>query len=155
VIESKINVQKNLVVIAVMSMASLFSVKSQTNQTNQFKTYSNEVIEKSERYEKGNSCQKDFLLFVDILRTTHPAFAPNRTPPFDIDSVEQKGYVWAENCTSENSLKSYLQSIATILNDGHTTVAPTINKDFVYPFVFFKVTKIFILWEYQTNLKRI
>jgi hypothetical protein len=103
-----------------------------------FKCASNSDIENSDAYKVGNMFQKDLLLFLDLLKQSHPAFAPGSDFPFNIDSVVSEGYQWASQCRSINELKSYLQVIATLLHDGHTALQPDINKNLVYPFVFFK-----------------
>jgi hypothetical protein len=47
-------------------------------------------VEESEKYKNGNEYQKDFLIFMDMLQTTHPAFVKN--PPFDVEKEQEQGY---------------------------------------------------------------
>jgi hypothetical protein len=103
-----------------------------------FKSYSNVDIENSDAYKAGNVYQKDLLLFLDILKQSHPAFAPDGDNPFNIDSIAEDGYQWASKCQFVNDLKSYMQAIMTLLNDGHTGLLPDVNKNLVYPFLFYK-----------------
>jgi hypothetical protein len=131
-------IEKNhchLIVIVGVGMLNLLPLYGQGLN---FIRYANQNIENSEAYLRGNIYQKDFLLFIDMLQTSHPAFAPGLDYPFDMDSIKQEGYQWASGCQSVVNLKSYLQAIATLLNDGHTTLIPAINKNLIYPFVFFK-----------------
>ena len=100
--------------------------------------YSNSTIENSGKYKDGNIYQKDFLLFTTMLEETHPAFAPSLKHPVDIDSIQLKGYQWADECQSNEALSVYIQSILTLLNDGHTTVGQNMNMNLIYPFSFFK-----------------
>ena len=106
-------------------------------QNIQYKEYSDENIINSELYKKGNVYQKDLLLFVDLLKKTHPIFESDLCTAIDIDSVKNNGYLWSENCNSIEQFKNYLQSIAVLLNDGHTSVFPSINMNAVYPFSLF------------------
>jgi hypothetical protein len=104
--------------------------------------YSNSTIENSGEYNDGNIYQKDFLLFTTMLKETHPAFAPNIKHHVDMDSIQLKGYQWAFECQSNEALSVYIQSILTLLNDGHTTVSQNMNMNMnmnmIYPFSFFK-----------------
>lgn len=102
-----------------------------------FLPYSNQEIEKTQMYIKGNVFQKDFLLFVDLLQKCHPAFAPESNPPFDIDTVLRNGYQWADSCHSAKELWRRIQQTLTLLNDGHTTLMPDININMIYPIVLF------------------
>nr|WP_320058004.1 S41 family peptidase [uncultured Bacteroides sp.] len=102
------------------------------------KKYMNDDIAKLAMYQDGNDYQKDLLLFLDMLKECHPAFSSEFIPPFDIDSLKRVGYEWGKSCSSIAQLRTYLQSIATQLNDGHTTLLPVINKSLIYPFMLFK-----------------
>lgn len=123
---------------AIMMVWGLFGYASLNGQNLVFNTYINEDVVNSEDYIKGNVYQKDFLLFVDLLKDSHPAFAQGNDFPFNVDSVRQDGYKWAYQCKSINDLKAYMQSVATLLNDAHTTLLPEVNNNLIYPFVFFK-----------------
>lgn len=102
-----------------------------------FIRYSNQEIEKTETYIKGNPYQKDFLLFIDILQKSHPSFASEADFPFNIGALTRTGYQWADSCQSTKELWCHMQQIATLLNDGHTTLMPEINTDMIYPVILF------------------
>ena len=46
-------------------------------------TYHNQKVEESKDYTKGNEYQRDFLLFMDMLQSTHPAF--EKDAPLDMN----------------------------------------------------------------------
>src|SRR5690554_5154315 len=69
--------------------------------------HSNIKLEGSIKYQDGNIYQKDYLLFIDMLKSTHPAFADNILHPFNIDSIANIGYLQMKNC----DLKAYLKNI--------------------------------------------
>jgi hypothetical protein len=131
---NKINHLIRYFLMATIGMSVLSPAQAQNTH---FQHYSNPEIENTDVYKNGNIYQKDLLLFMNILEACHPAFAPGQAFPFNIDSVRQTGYQWASGCRSNPELKTYLQAIASWLNDGHTTLSPDINKNFVYPFAFF------------------
>lgn len=103
-----------------------------------FKVYSNLETQNSEEYKSGNIYQKDLLLFINILEESHPELSPQFNSSLNIDSIKNEAYKWTFNCTSDAVLKSYMQSIATLLHDGHTSLIPEFNQALVYPFIFFK-----------------
>jgi len=82
----------------------------------------NQKLEKENRYTKGNLYQKDFLLFINMLRNTHPAFTKQITRPFNIDSLERKGYIELKNCKSNRAFEFFVQRQISMLHDGHTTI---------------------------------
>jgi hypothetical protein len=88
-----------------------------------YSIYRNLKVEESALYQNGNIYQKDFLLFIDMLQTTHPAFAPPAITPFNVDSIKRTGYKWAETCSDENLFSAYITSIIALLQDGHTYCA--------------------------------
>lgn len=94
--------------------------------------YHNDSIEKSKEYNEGNPSQKDFLLFINMLKTTHPAFSIDMSSPFNIDSLKSNGYKDLRYCKSSSELAVYLQEIAALLNDGHTGMVSSKNS-LVYP----------------------
>lgn len=67
---------------------ALFIAVSVNAQVNNAVTYSNPTASQSTEYRNGNIYQKDFLLFVEMLKETHPAFASGSDDPLDIDSVK-------------------------------------------------------------------
>jgi hypothetical protein len=130
--------KKNRLILMVLATIAMFSGLPTLGQNVDLNRTFHSDIENSDTYKAGNIYQKDLLLFLDILKQSHPAFAPESVFPFDIDSTIREGYQWASQCQSVNELKSYLQAIATLLHDGHTSLLPDVNKDLVYPFAFFK-----------------
>lgn len=107
--------------------------------------HSNIKIEGSMKYQEGNIYQKDFLLFIDMLKSTHPAFADNILHPFNIDSIANIGYLQMKNCESKACFKKYIQSIFSLLNDGHTEVMPDIDYQLTYPFSIMTIGNDFYL----------
>jgi hypothetical protein len=85
--------------------------------------YRNNKIENSKQYRSSNRYQKDLLLFVDMLFTTHPSFANKKTYPFNISDIEKKYYKTLENCSSDETFRAVLQNIVTTLHDGHTYIS--------------------------------
>lgn len=108
-----------------------------SGQTTDYKMYSNPDIEKSDAYIDGNLYQRDFLLFVNLLQESHPAFAHKPDYPFSLDSIKQKGYQWAGECHSKKELWTYIQAITTTLEDGHSTLMPDFDANIIYPVVYF------------------
>jgi hypothetical protein len=81
--------------------------------------YKNLAVEQSEKYVSGNEFQKDFLLFMDMIAGTHPAFASQHTPLFDVDSVISEGYAHLNNCTAYYVfLSSLLHQVPEAHNPG-------------------------------------
>lgn len=116
---------------------SLFPLCAQNPAGNSF-LYSCQEVENSENYMKGNLYQKDLLLFIDLLKQTHPAFAlRSDMQPFDIDSINKVEYQNLSQCNSVSVLQNKLQAIASLLNDGHTTVLPELDKRMIYPLSLF------------------
>jgi hypothetical protein len=127
-----------LFIIIFFEMSNLLQLHGQDLE---FIPYSSSNIENLDAYKVGNIYQKDLLLFIDILKECHPAFSPGLEAPFKIDSLKQEGYKWAYKCKSINHLNSYLQSIASLLNDGHTSLIPDFNNSLYYPFTYFNDNK--------------
>lgn len=117
---------------------ALFVVTTQTMkaQAVQSVEYHNDAIESSTEYKEGNPLQKDFLLFVDMLETTHPAFSADVQSPFDIDSIRVNGYRRLAACSSPSILNNCLQKITSLLNDGHTGMLGS-QDNLVYPVSYF------------------
>ncbi|MBO7660571.1 MAG: hypothetical protein J6S65_03440, partial [Bacteroidaceae bacterium] len=72
------------------------------------KVYSNASVEASEEYQKGNKYQKDFLLMMHLLETTHPAFTDVVQAPFKLPGVSRNGYRHLARCTNDLSFQIYL-----------------------------------------------
>lgn len=96
-------------------------------------SYSNKKVENSREYKMGNDFQKDLLLFVDLVKSTHPAFAPGYTAPFDIDSVGNDMYLLLKENGNLPRLDNCVSRISAMLNDGHTLS----NSMSTAPFVFY------------------
>ena len=64
-------------------------------------------VEESEKYKNGNEYQKDFLIFMDMLQTTHPAFVKN--PPFDVEKEQEQGYSYCGKCKDLQEFTFYIQ----------------------------------------------
>ena len=97
-------------------------------------TYHSKVKE-SEKYKNGNEYQKDFLLFMDMLQTTHPAFEKN--PPFDVKKEQEQGYSYCAKCGDLQEFAFYIQQVASKIHDEHTGVNLSANQGLLYPFHFY------------------
>lgn len=115
-------------------------------QNNNPTLYKNLDIEQSHNYLSGNKYQKDLLLFFDMLKFTHPAFASNVSQPFNIDDACSTGYEWAKSCISPQYLQTYLQRIVSTLNDGHTALFIDFNNSGIYPFMFYEADDTYYLY---------
>lgn len=123
------------VCIALIFLFLQLSLQSVFSQNHLPIEYNNHTIEKSETYKKGNIYQRDFLLYLDLLRTVHPAFADCINPPFDIDSLQIEGYKKLQECSDFSNFGVYLQQIASKLHDGHTVIQSIIeDMSCIYPF---------------------
>jgi C-terminal processing protease CtpA/Prc len=93
----------------------------------------------STAYREGNIYQKDFLLFTELLWTTHPAFAPGQKAPFNMDSLKTAGYQHLKSCDTITELKRFLLTILAPLHDGHTfsTMPFQNNMQLLYPMKIF------------------
>jgi hypothetical protein len=102
--------------------------------------YRSPEVENSARYTAANEYQKDLLLFMNMLQTTHPAFCNASTVPFDFEQVLNDGFSALAGNNDVQNLRLILQSVAAKLGDGHTVVSGIFN---------FNDTKF-----YPLNLKR-
>jgi len=104
-------------------------------QKYQYLEYQNEQIKKTDKYQSGNDYQKDFLLFMELLQTTHPAFAFKKDVPLNVDSLIKSGLKYLESCSTLADFKFYLSSIIAPLRDGHTFVKLFQEDDYtlLYP----------------------
>ena len=92
-------------------------------------------VEESEKYKNGNEYQKDFLIFMDMLQTTHPAFVKN--PPFDVEKEQEQGYSYCGKCKDLQEFTFYIQQVASKIHDEHTGVNISANQGLLYPFHFY------------------
>jgi hypothetical protein len=118
-------IMKHLLIITVLSLV----MPNFADAQNSANIYQSSEIENSEIYKSGNDCQKDFLLFIDLLRTTHPAFTPSQKPPFDLDSVLKVGFNFLSKCTDIQSFGRHITAIAAKLRDGHTFINSNLDKN--------------------------
>ena len=113
---------------------------SACNDSQPSNVVTNPEVEASDSYRKGNSYQRDFLLFTDMLENTHPLFAETDKPHFDMDSLTRAGYQDLADCKSKMQLRLYLQDILSRINDGHTYVSldmSSLYRKGLYPFYLF------------------
>lgn len=127
---------------------SFFLIHSNVlGQSISFLPYFDNTVQESMEYQRGNSYQKDVLLFCNLIEETHPAFAGKEyLYPFNLAKVKEMAYQWAERCRSVEELHTYLQHILTKLNDSHTTLQPITNSQLIYPFSIFREQNKFYLW---------
>ena len=97
--------------------------------------YTDSVVMKSKQYLKGNDYQKDFLLFLNMLENTHPAFAMEN-PPLDIKKIRKVGYKELKKFNDSEKFALYLESIVSQLHDGHTYICCNYPSDTIFPMAF-------------------
>lgn len=98
-------------------------------------TYHNVNVETSIEYAEGNSFQKDLLLYVDMLKTTHPYYSDAKRQA-QFDKRTKKMYKECGKITSDTDFKVYIAKIAAQLNDGHTAVPYWTTFEKIYPVKF-------------------
>lgn len=97
--------------------------------------YTDSVVMNSKKYLKGNDYQKDFLLFLNMLENTHPAFAMEN-PPIDIKKIRKEGYKELKKFNDSEKFALYLESIVSQLHDGHTYIYCNYPSDTIFPMAF-------------------
>lgn len=97
--------------------------------------YTDSVVMSSKKYLKGNDYQKDFMLFMDMLENTHPAFAMEN-PPLDIKKIRKVGYKELKKFNDSEKFALYLESIVSQLHDGHTYIYCNYPSDTIFPMAF-------------------
>lgn len=97
--------------------------------------YTDSVVMNSKQYLKGNDYQKDFLLFLNMLENTHPAFAMEN-PPLDINKIRKVGYKELKKFNDSGKFAFYLESIVSQLHDGHTYIYCNYPSDTIFPMAF-------------------
>lgn len=95
-------------------------------------TISNDAVEQSFEYLRGNKYQKDYLLFMNMLQESHPAFETQA--PFDVRKETERGYKLLKNCTERENFIIELQRTAAKVHDAHTLVSDFFKGDTAYPF---------------------
>ena len=97
--------------------------------------YTDSIVMNSKQYLKGNDYQKDFLLFLNMLENTHPAFAMEN-PPLDIKKIRKAGYKELKKFNDSEKFALYLESIVSQLHDGHTYIYCNYPSDTIFPMAF-------------------
>lgn len=97
--------------------------------------YTDSVVMNSKKYLKGNDYQKDFLLFLNMLENTHPAFAMEN-PTLDIKKIRKVGYKELKKINDSEKFALYLESIVSQLHDGHTYIYCNYPSDTIFPMAF-------------------
>ena len=98
-------------------------------------TYHNQDIENSAIYLSGNPYQRDMLLYVDMLTSTHPYYADQKHCT-KLDKQTRRMYKECGKIDSDLDFKIYLAKIAASLNDGHTSVPFWGGFDKIFPVKF-------------------
>jgi hypothetical protein len=99
--------------------------------------YHSTQIEKSKSYINGNKYQKDFLLFIDMIKNTHPLFSDNIQHPFNVDNISRLGYKKCSTIKNQDQFSNYVQSVISKLRDGHTSVIENSISNQAYPFFYY------------------
>lgn len=91
----------------------------------------NEEVESRNEYRDGNNYQKDLLLYVDMLKATHPYYADTKHCA-QLDKQTRKLYKECGGIDNDMDFKVCLAKLAASLGDGHTSVPfwMTFNKVF-------------------------
>ena len=97
--------------------------------------YTDSIVMHSKQYLKGNDYQKDFLLFLNMLENTHPAFAMENQP-LDIKKIRKVGYKELKKFNDSEKFALYLESIVSQLHDGHTYIYCNYPSDTIFPMAF-------------------
>lgn len=97
----------------------------------------NEEVESRNEYRDGNNYQKDLLLYVDMLKATHPYYADTKHCA-QLDKQTRKLYKECGGIDNDMDFKVCLAKLAASLGDGHTSVPfwMTFNKVFPVRFAF-------------------
>lgn len=97
----------------------------------------NEEVESRNEYRDGNNYQKDLLLYVDMLKATHPYYADTKHCE-QLDKQTRKLYKECGGIDNDMDFKVCLAKLAASLGDGHTSVPfwMTFNKVFPVRFAF-------------------
>lgn len=95
-------------------------------------TLHNENIENSSEYKNGNNYQKDLLLYIDMLKTTHPYYADTKHCA-QLDKQVRKLYRECKQISNDTDFKVYLAKVAASLHDGHTSVQFWDTFDSIFP----------------------
>lgn len=91
-----------------------------------------DVVEQSREYIEGNDYQKDLLLYVDMLKNTHPRYADAESCTA-LDRKAKMLYRAFGRLTSDVEFKLRLAELAASHNDGHTAIFYWSVLDRIYP----------------------
>ena len=92
----------------------------------------NESVESSSTYIDGNNYQKDLLLYVDMLKATHPYYADTKHCA-QLNKQTRKLYKECGNIDDDLDFKVCLAKLAASLGDGHTSVPFWMTFNSVFP----------------------
>ena len=92
----------------------------------------NESVENSSEYINGNNYQKDLLLYVDMLKATHPYYADTKHCA-QLDKQTRKLYKECDGIDNDIDFKVCLAKLAASLGDGHTSVPFWMTFNSVFP----------------------
>lgn len=116
--------------LLLLVLSSITVIAQQSNYI-----YTDPTVMSSKKYLKGNDYQKDFLLFLNMLENTHPAFAMEN-PPLDIQKNRKVGYKELKKFNDSEKFALYLESIVSQLHDGHTFIYCNYPSDTIFPMAF-------------------
>lgn len=108
--------------------------------------YTDSATMSSEQYKKGNKYQQDYLLFIRLLQTTHPAFSKVIHYPMDFEKLRIRGYDDLRNCDDELTFQHYIQAIVSNLHDGHSGIIIYNNTKKIFPLSIKKLGDSFYLY---------
>lgn len=127
-----------LTAIIVMCVCRLFA------QGLQPVIYTDSVVMSTMQYKEGNKYQKDYLLFLHLLHSTHPAFSKVISFPMDFEKLRVNGYDSLKNCNNNLAFQHYIQAIVTNLHDGHTGIMLYNKCTEDFPYIDKKVRRFFL-----------
>lgn len=117
-----------------MTLAIILGVATICSGQN-ISTYHNQDIESSTTYLRGNPYQRDMLLYVDMLKSTHPYYADSKHCS-KLDKQTKRMYKECGKITNDVDFKVYTAKIAASLSDGHTAVPYWMTFDRIFPVKF-------------------
>lgn len=105
--------------ILLIILSSVIGVSALSAQN--IPTYESHEVASSKKYQKGSIYQKDLLLYVDMLLSTHPYYADKAHADALLKRLN-KMYKECADIDDAVEFQVYLAKIASALNDGHTSV---------------------------------
>lgn len=137
-----------LVVLIALCICRLFA------QGFQPVVYTDSVVMSTKQYKEGNKFQKDYLFFLHLLHTTHPAFSKVISFPMDFEELRVNGYDSLKNCNDNLAFQHYIQAIVTNLHDGHSGIM-LYNVQKIFPILIKKFGDYFYLYETDESHKNV